>query len=126
MSKKTKPVAKAAPAAAKQPDADGAAPADDDAAKGGGRRKLILMGLPAVLVLAGASLWFSGLFGRSEAKHAAAKTEAPTAPIYVDLPEMVANLDSDPRRPRYLKLRARVEVRNADDERTIRGAMPRL
>lgn len=126
MSKKAKPAAKAGAVAAKQPDADGAAPSEGTAAKGNGRRKLILMALPAVLVVSGAGLWFSGLLGTSEAKHAAAKAEAQAVPVYVDLPEMVANLDSDPRRPRYVKLRARVEVRGAEDERAVRAALPRL
>ncbi len=126
MSKKTKPAAKADPAAAKQADANGTTPSESGPAKAGNRRKLILMILPAVLAVSGAGLWFSGMLGRPEPKQAAAKTEASAAPIYVDLPEMVANLDSDPRRPRYVKLRARVEVRSTEDERVIRSAMPRL
>jgi flagellar FliL protein len=126
MSKTAKPAAKAAPAAAKQPRADATTAAESESAKSGGPRKLILMALPAVLVVLGAGLWFSGLFGKSEAKHVPAKAEAQAVPIYVDLPEMIANLDSDPRRPRYLKLRARVEVHGAEDERMVRGAMPRL
>ena len=127
MSKKAKPAPKADAAAAKQPGAEGAAPSEDGAATGNSRRKLILMAAPAVLVVAGAGLWFSGLLGgKSAAKPDAAKTEAQAAPAYIDLPEMVANLDSDPRRPRYVKLRARVEVRGAENERAVRAAMPRL
>ena len=125
MSKRAKPAAKADAAAAKQPDAEGAPP-PDGASKGNGRRKLVLTTLPAVLVVSGAGLWFSGLLGKSAAKPQAGKAEAQAAPIYIDLPEMVANLDSDPRRPRYVKLRARVEVRGAEDERAVRAAMPRL
>ena len=125
MSKKAKPAAKADPAAAKQPGAEGAAPSEDGAAKGNSRRKLILMAAPAVLVVAGAGLWLSGLFASKPAAKPDA-AEAQAAPAYVDLPEMVANLDSDPRRPRYVKLRARVEVRGAENERAVRAAMPRL
>ena len=124
MSKKAKPAAKASAADVKQPDAEGVAPSEDGAAKGNGRRKLILMALPAVLVVSGAGLWLSGLLGKSATKQEA-KVEALAAPVYIDLPEMVANLDSDPRRPRYVKLRARVEVRGAEDERAVRAAMPR-
>jgi len=92
-----------------------------------GRRKLIMLSLPAVLMLLGAGLWFAGvpamLFG---AKPSAKQAAAAAPPVYVDLPEMVANLDSDPRRPRYIKLRARIEVRPGADEKAVRAAMPRL
>jgi flagellar FliL protein len=123
MSKKAKPAAKADAPPVKQP--EGATP-EGAQAKGNGRRKLILTVMPAALMVAGAALWFTGVLGKSGAKPEAAKAEAQAAPVYIDIPEMVANLDSDPRRPRYLKLRARVEVRGAEDERAVRAALPRL
>lgn len=95
------------------------------AAAPAGRRKLIVMILPAAAVLLGAGLYFTGfpsaLFG---AKHPSGNAAAPT--FYVDLPEMVANLDSDPRRPRYIKLRARIEVKGGDNQRAVQASMPRL
>lgn len=116
------------PAKAEPEKADSSAPDGDAAPPGSGkRRKLIVLALPAVLVLAGAGLWFAGvpamLFG---AKHQAKETAAAEPPAYVDLPEMIANLDSDPRRPRYVKLRARIEVRGAADEKLVHAALPRL
>ncbi len=91
------------------------------------RRKLAVMGLPAVLVLLGAGLYFAGfpaaLLG---AKHPSGSAAAAAPTLYVDLPEMVANLDSDPRRPRYIKLRARVEVKGADNQKAVQASMPRL
>lgn len=90
----------------------------------GGSRRLIIMMVPVVLVLLGAGAWMAGLlpFGRKPVAH----PEALAAPIYVDLPEMVANLDSDPRRPRYIKLRARIEVHGTANEQAVKAAMPRL
>ena len=47
-------------------------------------------------------------------------------PIYVDLPEMVANLNSNPHRPSYVKLVARLEVTKQDDVERVKQVMPRL
>ncbi len=59
-----------------------------------GRKKLVLIGAPVLLVLACAVLWVTGvlplLLGRAPAQHA--MNEAP-APVFIDLPEIVANLD---------------------------------
>lgn len=107
------------------PEAEGTA--DAVPAKPGIRRKLLVMGLPAVLALAGAGLWYGGALAHfTGGKPAATQAAAAAPPIYVDLPEMVANLDSDPRRPRYVKLRARIEVHGDHDAQTVRAAMPRL
>lgn len=85
------------------------------------------MVLPAVVVLLGAGLYLAGfpssLFG---AKHKSGDAAAAAPTLYVDLPEMVANLDSDPRRPRYIKLRARIEVKGADNQKAVQASMPRL
>jgi flagellar FliL protein len=115
---KQKAIAKEDPAAAEE-----GAPAPP--APKGGARRLVVMAAPVVLIfLLGAGAWAAGLlpFGHKPASHA----EAAAAPIYVDLPEMIANLDSDPRRPRYIKLRARIEVHGVADEQAIKASMPRL
>lgn len=92
------------------------------------RRKLILLAVPLVLALALAGLWFGGmlphLLGASNPQPTSAQ-KAPE-PVFIDLPEMVANLNSNPRRPNYVKLVARVEVGNPEDADRVRQAMPRL
>ena len=105
---------------------DNEAPAE--AAKPSGRRKLILLAVPIILAGLLAGLWFSGLLPRwiglshpkTEASHTAPE------PIYVDLPEMVANLNGNPRRPSYIKLVARIEVSSPQDAEFVRQAIPRL
>ncbi len=89
------------------------------------RGKLILLGIPVALALLGAGLWSTSALSRLLGQHGGAAAGS-HAPIYVDLPEMIANLDSDPRRPRYIKMRARVEVTSPRDEQAVREAMPRL
>ena len=49
-----------------------------------------------------------------------------TPPVFVDLPEMVANLNAPGRRPSYVKLKARVELAKADDQAGFTAAQPRI
>jgi flagellar FliL protein len=100
-----------------------------EAEKPSGRRKLILMAVPLILAVVLAGLWFSGLLprwlGLSHAQPEDAQKAGP-APIFIDLPEMVANLNGNPRRPSYVKLVARIEVARSEDAERVRQAMPRL
>jgi flagellar protein FliL len=99
-----------------------------EAEKPSGRRKLILLAVPLVLTGLLAGLWFTGQLprwlGLSHSQSQAA--QKPPDPIYIDLPEMVANLNGNPRRPSYVKLTARIEVLHSEDAELVRQAMPRL
>jgi hypothetical protein len=107
---KEQPVATAA--AAVEPGKAEEAPETPEPKKATDRRKLIILAAPVVLVGVGAGLWFTGvlphLLGMQHAE-ATAEQSAPT-PIYVDLPELIANLNSNPQRPSYVKVTARLEV----------------
>jgi flagellar FliL protein len=96
----------------------------------GGKGKLILIAVPVVLVLAVAGLWFSGILPHllGMDKHAAQTAEAakPVPPSYVDVPEMVANLNSNLRKPSFIKLTARIEVPSPADVEKVKAAMPRV
>ncbi len=95
----------------------------------GGRRKLILLAAPVALVGIGAGLWFTGVLpGLLGMKHAEDTSEQAksSAPIYVDLPELIANLNSNPQRPNYVKLTVRLEVTKQQDVERVKAAMPRL
>lgn len=99
--------------------------------KKGGKKKLILIAVPAVLLLTGAGLWFTGIVPHllgmeKKADLAAAEQAKPVPPSYVDVPEMVANLNSTNRKPSYVKLAARVEVPKPDDVEKVKAALPRL
>lgn len=50
----------------------------------------------------------------------------PVPPSYIDLPELVANLNGNPQRPSYIKIVARLEVPKPDDVEKVRAVMPRL
>lgn len=109
---------------------------DGDAAprKKGGKKKLVLLAVPVVLLAAGAGLWFSGILpgllgmGPKPAPMQAADQPAmaPKPPVFVDLPEMVANLNVGARRTAFIKLHARIEISRAEDQPVVAAAMPRL
>jgi flagellar FliL protein len=119
--------------AAKEADPAGAETAAGG--KGKGKRKLLLIALPVVLLGAGAGVWFSGILGGGGDAHAEASAHGgetggqgagPKAPVFVDLPEIVANLNAPGRRSSYIRLRSKLEVARAADVATVEAAMPRL
>lgn len=104
--------------------------ADQPAKRKSGKGKLILLAVPLVLILAGAGLWFSGILPHmlgtdQKPEQANAEASKSFAPSYVDLPEMIANLNGA-RKPAYVKLDARVEVPKPEDVEKVKAAMPRL
>ena len=123
--------------AAQEEKKDGAAATAgaESAPKGGGKKKLVLIALPVLLIGAVAGLWFGGILppllgmGGTTAEAAAPAPQAPTAPpqpAFIDLPEIVANLNAPGRRPSFVRLRARLEVSRTEDVPTVTAAMPRL
>ena len=112
----------------------------DSPAKAGGKRKLLLSLVPVLLLGGGAGAWFSGvlprLLGHGEAaahgEHGAAagekpseKVEAAKAPAFMDLPDIVANLNAG-RRTAFIKLKAKFELSRPEDAAAIQAAMPRV
>jgi flagellar FliL protein len=94
-----------------------------------GKVKLILLAVPVALLLSGAGLWFSGvlphLLGMDKHEEHVAEAK-PVPPTYIDLPEMVANLNSNAHKPSYIKLITRLEVPRPEDAEKVKAAMPRL
>ncbi len=103
----------------------------EPATKPGGRRKLVLLAAPVALAAVGAGLWFGGILppllgiGGHAAK-GAQEAARPAAPVYLEMPEIVANLNAGPRRSSYIKLHSRLELGRAEDADTVKAAMPRL
>ena len=105
----------------------GAAPA----AKGG-KKKLVLIAAPALLLAVLAGLWFTGvlpgLLGMAHKPAADAKAEAAqrAAPVFVELPEMIANLNAPGRKATFVKLKVRLELSRAEDQAAFAAAQPRI
>ncbi len=97
-----------------------------------GKFLLLVSGIMAVLVLALGGLAFSGMlpFGgghhKSATSRAVKEAEGPHPPIFIDVPEMVVNLDAGPRRETFAKVVCRIEVPTAKDGATVTAAMPRV
>ncbi|MGE0415845.1 MAG: flagellar basal body-associated FliL family protein [Acetobacteraceae bacterium] len=116
----------AKPPAEKDSAADGA----EESPKKSGKKKLILIAAPVLLLAIGAGLWFTGILPKMLGMHheephheEAAK---PVPPSFLDLPELVANLNGNPQRPSYVKLIARLEIPKPEDVEKVRAVMPRL
>ncbi|GAN77687.1 flagellar basal body-associated protein FliL [Acidisphaera rubrifaciens HS-AP3] len=87
-----------------------------------------MLAVPVLLGVIGAGLWFTGILPRLLGHGTATQVHAVAAapPVYIDVPEMVANLNGNPRRPSYVKLRAKLEVAGSADTGPVQAAMPRL
>ncbi len=107
----------------------GDAPAKD-AGKKGGKKKLLLIAVPVLLLAGGAGLWFTGILpGMLGMRHkpAAGQVEALRgAPVFVELPEMIANLNAPGHRPSYVKLKARLQLGKAEDQAAFAANEPRV
>jgi flagellar FliL protein len=94
------------------------------------KARLIIIAVPVVLLLAGGGFWFSGILphalGMGKHEEHAEEAAKPVPPVYVDVPEMVANLNSANHKPSYVKLTARIEVPKPEDAEKVRAALPRL
>lgn len=109
----------AAPDTAEQ---DGAAPKP----AGRARRMVLLAGAVALPVLAGGGLWLSGLLPQwLGMTHEAPADAVASGPVLVAVPDIVTNLNTQGRRPVFLKLRSKVEVAKSD-EAAIQEQMPRI
>jgi flagellar FliL protein len=113
-------------APAKTADAEGA---EAPAAKGG-KKKLILIALPVLLIGAGAGLWFTGMLPFIGGKHAEEKPHETAAaappPVFVDVPQIVANLNAGPRRTSFVKLQAKLELSKPEDVAAYTAAAPKV
>ncbi len=61
-----------------------------------------------------------------EAATAASAPKKTGAPVYLDVPEIITNLNVPGRRQSYLKLHAKLELGGAEDVAPVTAAMPRI
>lgn len=98
--------------------------ADESGAPKSGKKKLVIV-LAAVLALAGGGGGYF-MFGRAGAKQAAVPEKKPVA--FVDVREMIVNLAAEPNqeRPRFLKFKAALEVRDPKIVADVQPLLPRV
>ena len=96
--------------------------------KKGGKGKLIIIGAAALLLLAGGGLWVTGIIPKllhHEELHAEGPA-AQAAPVFMDLPDIVANLNAGTRRAAFVKLKVKLELSRPEDQAALQAAMPRV
>jgi len=91
-------------------EADAAATKDGEESAGGGKEGKAAAG--------------DGKQGGTVADGKASATKP--AAVFMELPEIIANLNAGPRRNSFIKLRPKLELARAEDEAAVRAAMPRL
>ena len=103
---------------------DAATEADGGNAAPSGKRKMIIFGGLAVLVLAGIGGAFAmGLPGKLLGSRAEAASVVETGSL--DLPDIIANLNSG-HRSSFVKLKVRLELAHKTDEAVVRAAQGRV
>jgi flagellar FliL protein len=122
---------------AKKPEkeAEGEAPAEGaegepQPKKMSGKKLVLFIILPALLGMGGlgGAGWFFFMRGSGHAEEAHADAHAPPPPaaVFMNLPEMIVNLDSGGRRANFLKINIALEVASATDVPRIEAVMPRI
>jgi flagellar FliL protein len=103
-------------------------------------KKILIIVLPILLLLgAGAGVYFSGLLDKflggkkadehhEEAAHEAAPPppKAVQAASFMDLPEMLVNLQTTGRKQAFLKLRVALELEAITDQPRVEQMLPRI
>jgi len=103
----------------------------DEAPPKKGGKKLILLAVPVVLIAIVAGLWFSGILpgligGKPKPAAMAVAAKIGAAPVYLEVPEIITNLNVPGRRQSYLKLHAKLELGGPEDTAPVTAAMPRI
>jgi flagellar FliL protein len=94
-----------------------------------GKRIVLFIVLPLLVTLGGgAGVWFSGLvdFGEAPTEQAAAEGEAPNEAVFLDLPDMLVNLNTSSKRASFLKIKISLEVGSEEDIERLNAVMPRV
>ncbi|HEX3346536.1 MAG TPA: flagellar basal body-associated FliL family protein [Acetobacteraceae bacterium] len=91
---------------------------------------VVLAALAGALCFAGVLPLPAGLLhhspGAKSAQEPTGEAAAAAAPVFLDIPELVTNLNAGPRRAAYLKLHAKLELGDARDLAIATAALPRL
>ena len=98
-----------------------------------GRKKLLMIALPILLLVAiGAGVWFSGLadslLGKDKAAALAEEgvEEAERGTVYFELPQMLVNLSTSGRRSSFLKIVVSLELTSEADKTRLEESLPRI
>ena len=107
----------------------------EEASSSGGKKKLLIIVGAVVLLLIGAAaaVFFSGILDSEETEESAekegkegAESEMEKKTYFVDLDEMIVNLNTTERRQSLLKIKVSLEVAEQKDVAVVRELTPRV
>ena len=118
---------------------EGSEDSSDEPKKGLPIKKILIIVLPILLLIgAGAGVYFSGLLDKFAGKkadehqeesadtHAPPSSKAVQAAAFMDLPEMLVNLQTTGRKQAFLKLRVALELETITDQPRVEQMLPRI
>ena len=126
--------------------AEAAKTVEGEAPKKKGKLPIILAGVLLLAGIGGGGAWFLGAFGnggeavaKADDSHGAPVEEhgqdnddghgtrlAAAGPAFVDLPDIIVNLQGTGKRTRFMKLRVSLEVEGDRDKPVVEGLIPRI
>ena len=115
------------------PEADAATAADGVAEKPASKKKLIILILiPVLLIAVAGGLFASGIIGghkktdKTEQGEAQEEEEHTGPSVFLQLPDMIINLNGDNGKQRFLKLSITLELYKTEDQKAIEAVLPRV
>lgn len=102
---------------------------DDEAGGGFGPKQIVLFIVLPLLVLigVGAALYFMGFIGggQEEVIEEVVSDDSSTG-IFYDLPDVIVNLNTSGRKPRFLKISVSLELAKQEDQVLVEKILPRV
>ena len=105
--------------------AEGATEAAASAPKG--KLKLVIAVVAVLAIAGGGATWFFFMRHHGEEGHAEVAAPPPKPPSFIEVPEMLVNLQGVPgERVQYLKVKLTLEVKEEKQIETIKPTLPRV
>lgn len=90
-------------------------------------KPIVLIGVVVSVLLIGLALWFGGIFSHFSHHGAKAASLADVEkPTFVDLPDIVSNLDTGGHKASFIKLHAKIEIMHSKDAIALQAALPQV
>lgn len=90
-------------------------------------KPIIMIGLVVSVLLVCLALWFGGVFSHFSHRGAKASSVAEVEkPTFVDLPDIVSNLDTGGHKASFIKLHAKIEIMHSKDAVALQAALPQV
>ncbi len=93
---------------------------------GGGKKRVLMIGAAMAVIALAAGLWFSGILKHARRQAAPKAVAAVEAPVLIDLPDIVSNLDTGGHRATFIKLHAKIQVGHAAEAAALQAGMPQI